>query len=64
MDKFNPNELALTIGLASAFVLLVIIAARDYHAGKRRSGEEKFTEELENEEGGGLLKPDSWTDPE
>jgi hypothetical protein len=64
MDKFNPNELALTIGLAVTFALLVVIAARDYHAGKRRSREEKFAEELENEEGGGLLKPDPWTDPE
>jgi hypothetical protein len=63
MDKLNPNELALTIGLASAFALLVIIAARDYLAGKRRSGEEKFAKEFEDEEGG-LLKPDPWTDPE
>jgi hypothetical protein len=64
MGKLNPNELALTIGIASAFALLVIIAARDYHAGKRRSGEEKFAKEIEDEEEGGLLKPDSWTDPE
>lgn len=64
MDKLNSNELALTIGLASAFALPVIIAAREYHASKRRSWEEKFAKELENEEGGGLLKPDPWTDPE
>lgn len=51
MDKLNPNEFALTIGIASAFALMVIIAARDYHAGRRRSREEKFAEELENEEG-------------
>ncbi len=62
--KPNLNELRLIIGIASAFALLVVIAARNYHAGKRRSGEEKFAKEFEDEEEGGLLKPDSWTDPE
>ena len=64
MDKFNPNELVLTIGLAVALALLVIIAARDYHAGRRKSGEEKFAKEIEDEEEGRLLKPDPWTEPE
>ena len=64
MDKLDPNELVLMIGIAAALALMVIVAARDYHVSKRRSREERFAEELENEEGGGLLKPDSWTDPE
>ena len=50
MDKSDQNELVLMIGIAAALVLMVIIAARDYHAGRRRSGEERFAEELENEE--------------
>jgi len=64
MDKPDPNELVLIIGIASALALMVVIAAQNYHAGRRRLGEEKSVEEIDDEERGGLLKPDPWTDPE
>ncbi len=63
MDKPDSNELVLMIGIATAFALMVVIAARDYYIGKRRLGEEKFVKEFEDEEEE-LLKPDPWTDPE
>jgi len=63
MNALNPNTLTVLAVIAPIFLLWILIIVRDHHMTARRKSEEEFAKEFEDEEGG-LLKPDPWTDPE